>query len=166
MGFEIVNTFEFISVNETAPVARELKRLKKKIVMGFSHPTVYVTVTQKDNFAGKKVTVSLIEVEWYLHHNNQTNSYVATCTHEAKERKVNLDPDVGQYVYELVQGISEGEIVGETARNLVRFVFRELEIKHAPSNSWVKEHFPKLFKQEETTIERQRRKICKDVMKA
>lgn len=162
MGFEIVNTFEFSGHGETAPVTKELRKSGKKIIVQFDDRTVHITLTQKETFTNKKVAVSLLEFHWDFHYNSQTNSYTATSN---EKRTIHLDPDVGQFIYELIQGLSCGEVDGETARTCARLIFRELEVKHAPSNSWVREHFPKFFKQEETDIERRRKKIVRDVMK-
>lgn len=165
MGFITNARFEFSSKDETKPVQEEFKKNRKRFVIEFDSTSFVITLVQRDSLMEREVEVHLLQVVWEFDYNNQTNSYTATCSTEDVERTVELNPDIGEYIYELVEGIARGDVTGSIACGLVRVIFRELEIKHAPQDSWVKEHFPKFFKQEQVTIERQKRKIVKDVMK-
>jgi hypothetical protein len=166
MGFKVNNRFEFNTGSETKPVTEEFKKSRKNIVVEFDKECVTFMVIQKESIIGKDAIVIVLSIDWELSHNSQNNIYTAACFIDGENiRQIDIDPNIGQYVYHLVNGLNHGEVTGNIARPLIRLIFRELEIKDAPSDSWVKEHFPKFFKYEENEIERQKRKIVKEVMK-
>lgn len=172
MGFRTDTRFVFIYSNELKPVQEEIKKNRmKKIMVEPTSEGLNFLLIQEEVFTGKSVEVLLLESEWVLFYNSQTNSYSITCSiqndgeEDAREVKsAELNPEVGAYVDELLGGLFNGEITGSAAEKLVRLLFREFEIKNAPDDSWVKQHFPQLFKSEERVIEKQRKKIVKGVM--
>jgi hypothetical protein len=166
MGFKIRNRFEFSTTSETKPVTEEFKKSRRNIIVEFDKECISFKVVQKESIIGNDAVVIVLSVDWEFGHNVQNNAYTAACFIDGDHtRQIDLDPNIGQYVYHLVNGFHHGEIMGNISSPLIRFIFRELEIKNAPKDSWVEEYFPRLFKHEETAIERQQRKIVKDVMK-
>lgn len=163
MPFKWSPRLVLFSEGDTEPVCNELKGSNTLLADIVNYDAVTFTVVSIESLADCRVDVVKSKSEWIMDHRPHKDSY----SFIANDGRIwTPESEIGQHILSILEGVSIGDVTGDTASTAIFNLFLKLEVELADQKKpWLKEYFPKFFSYHTERFEKIKLKKVNEIMR-